>query len=597
MDGTQRDAGHPPGQPPPAHRTTWLAAAAGHRPPGLPALLVLVPLVCAALPAALAAAVPELSFDTDADGVVDLTETPPGGASAPGGPPDRGLLGDRDGDGRLERALRAAPPAPAQAPAELTDMVFQLAWDSGSILSNVLCVEAGDADRDGLFDLAGTHFAPNVIHLFEADGAGSYTETWNSAAATPPASYRDLVFADTDGDGLGEILGGEVSTLGKVMLFEQGASGFEFLHDTVRETDLTGARRLRSVLVGDTDQDGRQEIVVATGGSNPTSGLVGIWEHSGAIGDNTYTRVYTYTTVSYLFRAALGDADNDGYPEIVLGLGGLGGHPLVIRRLEYDPGAGTWVHHQQTTGIVGLPLAPHVADLDGDGDRELAYGSAAGGGFVVVFEHTGAETFAPVFVSGEVLGGNVLTLDTHATTVPATMSLAAGSFGGDVAIWSYDAGSGTYQQTASLFGLGAAVEQLALEDDGADGFEELVLALSGGVDQVQVYRREDSVGVPDAGPVAAASARLVAAPNPCRAGARLALDGVVDGGGARGDALLRIVDVHGRLVRQLALGTSGTRWDARDLAGERVASGVYWVMLETAGRAAAVPPLRVVVLR
>jgi hypothetical protein len=72
---------------------------------------------------------------------------------------------------------------------------------------------------------------------------------------------------------------------------------------------------------------------------------------------------------------------------------------------------------------------------------------------------------------------------------------------------------------------------------------------------------------------------------------------VVDGGSARGDALLRIVDVHGRLVRQLALGTSGTRWDARDLAGERVASGVYWVMLETAGRAAVVPPLRVVVLR
>ncbi|MDM7915824.1 MAG: VCBS repeat-containing protein, partial [Candidatus Eisenbacteria bacterium] len=196
------------------------------------------------------------------------------------------------------------------------------------------------------------------------------------------------------------------------MLFEQSGDGFTFLHDAIRESDFTGGRQMRTVLTGDTDLDGRQEVIVATGGSSPTSGLVAIWEHSGVQGENIYTRVFAYETVSYLFQAALGDADNDGWPEILLDLGGFGGFPLQIRRLEYEPGAGTWVHRQFASSVIGLPTTPHVADADGDGDLELLYGSEdEGGGFVVIFQATGENSFEPVWISPDRLSGNVMALD------------------------------------------------------------------------------------------------------------------------------------------------------------------------------------------
>src|SRR5262245_60287963 len=230
-------------------------------------------IVCAGValfpgPGTSVAALPE--YDLDANGVTDTT-TP---------------AADRDEDGVLDAGARpAVPPGWGGAfPASLPPLSFSLAGDTGATLSNVWCVEAGDADRDGLFDFASSHFAPNVIHLFEADGAGGYTDVWNSSAVTPPGSYRDIAFGDTDHDGLGEIFGGELSTLGKVMLFEESGGSFAFVHDTIRESDFSTGRQVRTVLLGDTDRDGRDEVIVATGSSSPTAGLVAIWEQSGVPG-------------------------------------------------------------------------------------------------------------------------------------------------------------------------------------------------------------------------------------------------------------------------------------------------------------------------
>jgi hypothetical protein len=56
------------------------------------------------------------------------------------------------------------------------------------------------------------------------------------------------------------------------------------------------------------------------------------------------------------------------------------------------------------------------------------------------------------------------------------------------------------------------------------------------------------------------------------------------------DATISIVDVAGRLVRELhagrlSAGAQTVGWDARDAGGRQVASGIYFVRLETAGEA------------
>jgi hypothetical protein len=58
---------------------------------------------------------------------------------------------------------------------------------------------------------------------------------------------------------------------------------------------------------------------------------------------------------------------------------------------------------------------------------------------------------------------------------------------------------------------------------------------------------------------------------------------------AEGRVDLRVFDVRGARVRalvseRLGPGTHGTTWDGRDDRGARVASGVYYVQLEVAGK-------------
>jgi len=85
-------------------------------------------------------------------------------------------------------------------------------------------------------------------------------------------------------------------------------------------------------------------------------------------------------------------------------------------------------------------------------------------------------------------------------------------------------------------------------------------------------------------PPAPASVRLAAFPNPSRGGATVAFTVP-----AAGDARVGVYDVAGRLVRELRSGraTAGTyrlEWDGRDAAGAAVASGVFFLRLESAGR-------------
>jgi Tol biopolymer transport system component len=89
----------------------------------------------------------------------------------------------------------------------------------------------------------------------------------------------------------------------------------------------------------------------------------------------------------------------------------------------------------------------------------------------------------------------------------------------------------------------------------------------------------------DSAPVAPQAVRLAVSPNPFRETATIHL------GAAESGSSLRILNVAGRLVREIALPVgawSGTRtivWDGRDAKGQPVAGGVYYLRLEGVNRA------------
>jgi len=514
------------------------------------------------------AATPPL--DLNADGQIDpLDQWPPN----PG--PDRqgSWWEDTDLDGRLGTSAESIARGDAQVEGRAVE--FDLVWDTGTTLDNVRCVAAGDADGNGLFDFAGGHFSPHRIHLFEADGMGTYAESWNSDGTSPAGFYTDIVFGDTDGDGLGEIWGSDYSTLGKVLLFEHDGTQFQFVHDQIAESDFSGNRRIKRIFIADTDQDERQEIIVVTGGSSPTDGLISIWEHSGAIGENIYTEVFEYTTVSYVYQAAVGDADNDGYPEIILGLGGLGGYPLIIRRLEYDPGAGTWQHLSFQATLMGLPLSPHVADLDGDSLNELVYGSADDiGPMVAVFENTGSNSFAARYQDHPPFSSNGVSTAAGGIGDPAVPAFVCGFHGGDLGLWTYDMGGDTLATAWQATDLGGPIYNVAFDDDGEDGLQEILPAVNGR-DQILVYRLvgTSSARLPSFDTVT--GAMLNAAPNPASTCVRLSVTEPAE----LAQQLVWILDVQGRLIRELNMVSGEVWWDGVDRRGRTVTSGTYYARM------------------
>lgn len=478
---------------------------------------------------------------------------------------------DIDGDGAADTPFALADPdndgcfgtSPARGGGALSDSIeFERAWDSGPWLNNQWGADAGFLDADTLLDILGMHFSPNQLHVFEADGAGGYAHAWAQSESMPPGSYGAVCHGDPDEDGAVEILGGDVSTLGKVVLFENTADNTWGLPQVLFQTRL----RLRAIRIADTNGNDTAEIIVFCGSTD--GGKVQVWEHSGAPGVHSYRMIYEYTTVSYLFNGEVGDADNDGYPELLLGIGGMHGFPMYLRRLVYDPQSHSYSHHMyEHPEVVGLHLAPHVADFDTSGRNELAVGSSgADYGQVHVFKCTGGDTFQRLWTSQMTTTGNVISVGSGSFLGRGMPLLFAAPFGG--AVYGF-AGDDTAFHGVSYFTTPGPVRSVTPVRELVSGVpaDGLVLAENGS-EQAAVWRARDLQAIAEQPP--ARAQRLGIGPSPARTAAHV---------GGSGPAL--VCDALGRVVRRLGAGES--IWDLRDENGRRVRAGVYAVRRNGAG--------------
>lgn len=477
---------------------------------------------------------------------------------------------DFDGDGVADTPLVMTDPdsdgcfgiaGPAGGAPRSDSLEFERAWDSGTWLNNQWGADAGFLDNDTLLDILGMHFSPNQMHVFESDGAGGFDHAWQQAESLPPGSYGALCHGDPDRDGAVEILGGDVSTLGKVVLFENVADDSWAQPRVLFQTRL----RLRALRIADTNGNDTAEIVAFCGTSD--GGKVQVWEHAGAPGVHSYRLLYEYTTVSYLFNGEVGDADNDGYPEMLLGIGGMHGYPMYLRRLVYEPQSRTYSHHlYEHPTVVGLHIAPHVVDLDTNGQNELAVGSSgADNGQVHVFKCTGGDTFQRLWTSQMTTTGNVIAVGSGLFLGRGRPLLFAAPFGG--AVWGF-AGDDTAFHGVSCFATPGPVRTIShvRDRDGGTDYDGLVLAENGS-EQAAVWRATDRQAVAEPAPTRVS--RLAVGPSPARSAVQF---------GGSGPVL--VCDAVGRIVRRLGCGA--TTWDLRDEEGRRVRSGVYAVRRGTA---------------
>lgn len=431
----------------------------------------------------------------------------------------------------------------------------------------------GDVDHDGEFEIVYGSVDGN-LYVWNPDGTA---QDGFPVALNVPVMRATVTLYDINADGSLEIF---VSG-GADQLFAYHADGTPV--DGWPKT--TG--RVRSVAIGDVDNDGEPEMIAAQ--DSDMAQIYG-FEADGSLMPNFPLQTFQNAMSS----PVLADVDNDGDLEIFIGSNG----PAA---LQHD---GTAIDGFADPSGPGDLTAAAISDLDRDGDLEILFGFEAnndGQGGIVAYHHDGTTVLNfPVFVEGSVTSQPILVnlQDDPKQEIIFTTDT------GDVHIIDYtgEAIDG-YPFRVSPDGLTStpAVGDL----DGDSRTEFLVGSLSGGLyafDTDQFYfpvftdwpmfqhdhyhsgQKEffDVVAVDDTPtPNGLAFQMFAPYPNPTRTGARVAF--VLP---ARQNLSLQVYNVAGQLVRTLNDGplTAGAHemmWDGRTQDGEAVSSGVYFFRLET----------------
>jgi len=310
---------------------------------------------------------------------------------------------------------------------------FTPVFNPAGTVTNSKAMVSGDFDDDANRDIAVTSSIPNNrLVVFENTGDDSYSEVFSINAA----GMTYLTYGDMDNDDNIEIIGSLFgSSVFNIVLFENtGNDQYVERNINISESGCSQCQ-LTKVMVADTDLDGNMEIIFSYKNSDfGTASKLYVYEHDAIAGVNSYSKVYEFTTLldQSIESFTIGDADNDGQLEIIMGI--LNG---TISRLENN-GDNSFVLNQSSYSEPISLRDLHVADVDLDSDNELMIVgrdlAALNTGKIIIFESPADDQFTADFVMDDI-GPQVKRIETFSD---AQLSLRAlGTFDGIIEVLEY----------------------------------------------------------------------------------------------------------------------------------------------------------------
>jgi len=238
----------------------------------------------------------------------------------------------------------------------------------------------GDFNGDGradLLDWKGPHIEDGLVTRL-AMPAGSFTSR-STAEATFGAPVRIL---DLNGDGKLDVVafelmrGGSVPSNRVFIGLGRGDGTFNYLGP------VTVGHSITSGSVADIDGDGRLDLVVGNGSSQP--GSLRAVSIAYGHGDGTFDASVDLDFGSFSASVATGDFNGDGRPDLLLRRDGS--DSVVV----LNAGAG---HFRSPISVGNLPQYFEAADLNGDGKDDFVEVFFGSGAFVRTFLSNGDGTF------------------------------------------------------------------------------------------------------------------------------------------------------------------------------------------------------------
>ncbi len=242
-------------------------------------------------------------------------------------------------------------------------------------------IAVGDADNDGKNE--------TVIYITTTNGIKMYKNVsggWNETNITNPAtSSMSLAIGDANNDGSNEIVIGMTSFANEVRMYKYSGG-------TWVETNITDKPTGTRAIIGDVDNDGQREVVTYTSGfAKPLR----MYEYSE--GSWIETNISNFGVNDYCGGMTIGDANNDGLSDLVVGL--ISGSD-ALRMYECNAGGGCTETNISSPGQINSVA---VGDADNDGQNEVVIGlTTTSGDDIRMYKYNGF-SWAEAYISDSTL--------------------------------------------------------------------------------------------------------------------------------------------------------------------------------------------------
>ena len=241
-----------------------------------------------------------------------------------------------------------------------------------------------DLDGDGDMDLLSTLTSDGDVVWYENDGSQRFTK--QTIDANFPG-VTDVIAVRLNGDNLPDIAAVGAGTSNKLTVYMNNGNR-TFTAGTNVGGTLNGAN---SVAAGDLDGDGQQDLLTSAANQGVQ------WHRNN--GDGTFTpTVISASTTAGFSRVIAVDLDGDGDQDVVA-TGRADGTVIWFS----NNGSGTFSPGSLASGLSN-PSAVQALDLDDDGDVDLVVGEAgtnAATSAIAVYLNNGSESFTRQKISGD----------------------------------------------------------------------------------------------------------------------------------------------------------------------------------------------------
>jgi hypothetical protein len=329
---------------------------------------------------------------------------------AVGTQPNGLIIGDLDGDGKLDLAVTNAvsnSTSVLRNTSSIGIISFAPKIDF-TTFNNPLSIAIGDFDGDGKSDLA--HLSFSSVYILRNTGNIGAISFAPLNVSLFSSSANCLISSDIDGDGKTDLAVTNGSSNSVSVLRNTGNIG---IISFAAKVDFTTGTSPKSVSVGDFDGDGKTDLAVA----NDQSSTVSVFRNTGNAGTISFATKIDFTTGTSPQSVSVGDFDGDGKTDLAV----PNGSGLSMFRNTGSSGIISFAPKVDFT-IVAWNVAP--GDFDGDGKLDFAVTvNNSGSGAVSVFRNT---TYL----------GPIVTANTTSTTICAGANITLTGSGATSYSWS-----------------------------------------------------------------------------------------------------------------------------------------------------------------